>query len=142
MLSHKNATAGYSYVEVLVAMVLIATSLSPMIESIANAVNHQRVQTTAQDSFIHAQDRLALVLAEPFEDLDTEATDTGSATTASDYSDPAGTTNRALVYLARFDTDNADADNNELTGGDAGLLWLRVAIEHTTYDLETLVVAP
>ncbi len=124
------------------ATVLIATSLTPMIQSIASSVAHQTQQSTVQQRFNKSQDRLASVLAEPYVALDSEALASGSATTATAYSDAAGTADRALVYLARYDLDNADADNNALTGGDAGLLWLRVAIEGSNQDLQTLVVAP
>jgi hypothetical protein len=55
------------------------------------------------------------------------------------YSDSAGTKSRRLVYLARFDGDNADADNNPFTGTDSGLLWVRVTIEDSPRALQTVI---
>ncbi len=123
-------------------MVLVATSLAPMVESINSAIDHQTNQALVREQFSHAQDRLATLMAEPHANLDAEALAVASATNPTSYSDAASATPRALVFLARFDVDNADADNNNLTGGDPGLLWLRVAIEGTNQDYQTLMVAP
>ena len=54
------------------------------------------------------------------------------------YSDAAGATNRRLVYLSRYDADNADGDNDFFTGMDAGLVWVRVELEGTTQAIEGL----
>jgi len=56
------------------------------------------------------------------------------------YSDPAGTEFRRLVFLARYDGDNADGDKDPFTGIDAGLLWVRVTIEGSPRALETVIV--
>ena len=54
----------------------------------------------------------------------------------------AGTTERRLVFIARYDADNADGDGNRFTGGDAGLLWMRVSIEGQPADaVETLIAS-
>jgi hypothetical protein len=79
------------------------------------------------------------LLATPHAALDAAALAVGSAVAPTSYSDAAGTPQRRLVFIARYDVDNADADGNGLTGGDAGLLWLKVAIEGQPADaIETL----
>ncbi|MBI5446002.1 MAG: hypothetical protein HY900_32915, partial [Deltaproteobacteria bacterium] len=42
------------------------------------------------------------------------------------------------VYLARYDADNADGDNDPLTGGDSGLLWVKVTYAGRPGGLETV----
>ena len=44
-----------------------------------------------------------------------------------------------LVFLSRYDGDNADADDNSFTGTDEGLIWLRVTVENTPHELTTMV---
>jgi hypothetical protein len=44
-----------------------------------------------------------------------------------------------LVYLSRYDGDNADGDNNPFTGTDADLIWVRAAIADPPIDMTTLV---
>ena len=56
------------------------------------------------------------------------------------FSDAVGTESRRLVFLARYDGDDADGDNDPFTGTDAGLLWLRVTIENGPRALETVIV--
>ena len=58
---------------------------------------------------------------------------------ACDDSDPGGTENRRKVFIGRYDGDNADADDDPFTGVDDGLLWVRVRIDGTHYDVETLI---
>ena len=50
-----------------------------------------------------------------------------------------GTPYRALVYLWRYDGDNADADNDPFTGIDPELLWMKVEIENSPLSFETLL---
>ena len=43
------------------------------------------------------------------------------------------------MFLARYDGDDADSDGDPFTGGDEGLLWVKVEIEGTAHVIETLV---
>ena len=81
-------------------------------------------------------------LALPFSELLTEADLVADPTVLipAPYSDVAGTESRRLVFLARYDGDNVDADDDPFTGTDAGLLWLRVTIEDNPRALETVIV--
>ncbi len=62
----------------------------------------------------------------------------GSHTVATSLSDAMGVANRRVVFLSKYDGDNADSDSNPFTGMDEDLLWVRVEIENTSYSYETL----
>ena len=59
-------------------------------------------------------------------------------TVPTSYSDVSGSTDRRLVYIAKYDADNADADDDGFTGVDDEILWVRVEIENTPFEFETL----
>jgi len=72
----------------------------------------------------------------------------GNATIPGSFSDPAGQTDRVLVFLALYDADtdpftlvdpNTDADGDIYTGETSNLLWLRVELENSAQSLETLI---
>lgn len=134
----KHAQMGFSYIEVLVAGVLISVTLVPALEALQGAVTgselHERV-TTQQ---YHLRNKLEEVLAKSFKELDIAAMAAGNHMVASSFSDTSGATDRRLVYLSKYDGDNVDSDNDAFTGVDDDLLWLRVEIENTPYALETL----
>lgn len=135
---NRQTQLGLSYVEVIIATGIIAVSLVPMLEALQTAF----VGADVHEEFARAEQRLGagmeVILAEQFGSLDAAALEAGSETTPSKYSDPAATPDRLLVYLSRYDGDNADGDNLQFTGVDAGLLWVRVEIENTVYGLEAL----
>ena len=134
--------AGFSYVEVLVATVLIAVVLVPAMDSLVPAVTGSGIHET------YTEDRYQLialfeeVLAEPLTDLDAAATAAGNPDTATSYSDiftyGNGRQITRNVFLSRYDGDNADSDNDPFTGIDEGLLWVRVEIANTTLSIESL----
>ena len=81
---------------------------------------------------------------EPFGQLNSAAVAAGSPTTpTTTYSDlftyPNGRQINRNVFIARYDADNADADNDPFTGTDDGLLCVRVAIAGTGMGIESLV---
>jgi hypothetical protein len=133
---------GLSYVEVLIATVLVMVSLVPAIEALHPAIQGAGIHETEVGLHFHLTARLENVLAEPFVTLDAEAQALADPTAISaEFSDAAGSTNRRLVFVSRYDADNADADNNPFTGVDEGLLWIRVEVENTSQALETLLSA-
>lgn len=111
----------------------------PALDAMRDAVTGSAIN----ESYTEAQHRLGgrfeEVLAEPFTDLDAAAQAAGSPTTPSSYSEPAGTPGRVIVYLTRYDGDDADGNGNPFNGGDEGLLWIRAEVENTPYALETLI---
>ena len=130
--------AGFSYLETLIAVTLIAVALAPAIESLQTGMLGATVHERAATLHYRAAGRLEELLAQPYAALDAAALAAGSSTVASSYSDTAGTTDRRLAYLARYDVDNADTDGNRFTGGDEGVVWVRVAIEGSSIALDSL----
>ena len=129
---------GISYLEVLIATVIIAISLVPALDAlkpgIDGAVLHQ---DRAQITFV-LQGKLEQVLAEPFTQLRDAAQIAGSETNKTSYSDTASVVPHA-VFIWPYDVDNADGDKNVFTGGEDDLLWIRVAVANGSQSLETLI---
>ena len=145
-MSHNNknkSMAGFSYVEVLVATVLIAVTLVPAIEAFSPGINSADYTQSLVEDRYQLSAKLEEVLAASFADIDTAATMAGSPTIASSYSDtvtyPSGKQIVRNVFLSRYDGDNADTNNNPFDGIDAGLIWLRVEIDGTSLSLESLI---
>lgn len=133
---------GLSYIEVLIATVLITIALVPAIDALHPAIKGAGIHQSETVLHYHLSARLESLLAEPFVALDTEAQALADPAAISlVFSDPAGSSNRRLVFLSRYDADNADADNNPFTDTDEGLIWLRVEVENTSHALETLLSA-
>jgi len=131
--------AGVSYVEALVAVVVLGLALVPALETLQVAFRGSAVQADVVLWQQQLASRMEEVLAEPFASLEDAALAAGSESVPSSYSDAAGPPDRVLVFLSGYDGDNADADDDPFTGTDPGLLWARVAIENTPYELTTLV---
>jgi len=130
---------GVSYVEVLVATMLVAVTLVPMLEALPGGVQASRVHENTAARSLRAASRMEEVLSEGFSALDAAALAAGGPAVPSSYSDAPGTTDRRVVYLSRYDGDDADADGNGFTGTDEGLLWVRVEIEGAGHGLASLV---
>lgn len=139
--SRKLAQRGFSYVEVLVAVLVVAICLPPALDALhaaAQAASAHEAQVALQ---YRLGGRMEQVLADSFAALDAAALVTGSPVVPTGYSDPAGTPGRLLVFLAHYDLDNGDDDGDPFTGADPGLLWVRVAVENGTTAVES-VMAP
>ena len=131
--------AGYSYVEILIATILITVSMVPIMDALRNASVGAGIYESYSAQHYSLLAKMEEVLAEPYGSLDAEAAAVGSSTTQTAYSDPVSTPDRCLVYLAAYDIDNADGDNEPfLTGTDPGVLWVRVEIEGTALSTESL----
>lgn len=130
---------GATYIEVLIASVLIVVSLVPMTNALRGAVDNADAFEAAAVEQLQMTAMLESLLAEPFSSLGAAATEAGSKDVVSSYSDDLGTTPRRLVYLSLYDGDNADSDDDPFTGGDDGLMWIRVEVEGTQLSIESLV---
>jgi hypothetical protein len=130
---------GLSYVEVLLAVVLLVLVLGPAMETLQSAFTGATVHQEVVAWQGQLTSRVEDLLAEPHGNLDAAAQAAGSPTTPTTYSDPVATPDRVVVYLSRYDGDNADGDGDPFSDTDEGLLWLRVAMENTPYDLTTLI---
>jgi prepilin-type N-terminal cleavage/methylation domain-containing protein len=145
---------GFSYVEVLVAMVLIAVAVPPAMRALHAGFDSVAAQERAAAQAWRAAGMMETLLAEPFASLRAAAAAARSRTTPTEYSDPEGTPDRVLVYLSHYDPDDEDKDGNPFTIADPdadgdrdpytgstphiGMLWLRVEVEGTTLALEAL----
>lgn len=137
-LSARRSQKGFSYIEILVATVLIAITLIPALESIQGALAGSEVHQSLATQHYQLVSKIEEVVAQPYSALETAAAAAGSTTVPTSYSDAPSTPDRRLVFLFGYDGDNADADNNPFTGVDDGLMWVRVEIEGTPQILETL----
>ena len=135
----RDRQSGVSYIEVLIAALLILISLAPMMDAQRSATPGASAHEDAAVQNLHLIAMLEDVLAEPFSLLEAAAIAAGNETEASSYSDLPGATNRRLVYLSYYDGDNADADDDPFTGVDPDLMWVRTEIEDTLMSIETLV---
>ena len=135
----RRPSQGFSYVEVLIATVLIAMSLVPALEALQTGLQGSSNYLHVVEDHNYVQARLEEVLAEPIDALEAAALAAGSPTALSSYSDPPATERRLLVYVSRYDGDDADSDADPFTGTDAGLLWVRVEIETTALAVESLI---
>ncbi|NIR30996.1 MAG: hypothetical protein GWN84_17105 [Gammaproteobacteria bacterium] len=129
---------GLSYVEVLVATVLVAISIAPALTALNSGLTASGVHESHVADHYHLMSKVEDVLAQSFADLSAAASAAGNRSTPTSYSDSAGADRRRLVFLSRYDGDNADGDDDPFTGMDDGLLWLRVEVEDTAHVFETL----
>ena len=132
--------AGLTYVEVLIATALITITLVPGMDALRPATLGMSIHETRTVQHYELTAMLEEVLARPFSELDAEALAISDPAVASvTFSDPAGQAKRRLVYLSRYDADNADGNNNFFDAGmDEGLLWVRVELEGTIQAIESL----
>lgn len=128
-----RSQAGLSYLEVLIATILIAVSLVPAVEALRGGIFGASVHQVASTDHYTLKAKMEEVLAEPYALLDTAAVAAGSEKTPASYSDPVGASPRRLVYLSRY-----DASVPGFTVTDTGLLWVRVGFESRAGELETL----
>lgn len=127
--------AGISQVEVLIAMVLIVTALVPAIDALRGGLDASRLYEDRVVDHYRLRGRMEEVLAESFSSLEEAAE---GSTTPSTFSDPATSANRVLVYVSRWDADEADGDDDRFTGADDGILWVRAELATSGEALEVL----
>ena len=145
------AQSGLTYVEVLIAAALLAIVLVPALSALQTSMLATDISGSLADQHYAAQSKMEEMLAEPHGTLITAAGAAGNYKTPSSYSDASGSPDRRVVYLARYDADDADGDGNAFTVPDPnldgdndpftgylGLLWVRVEIEGSVTSLETL----
>ncbi len=139
---HKNM-AGFSLVEIMIATLLIALILIPALSALQSGIQGSSIHTSRAVAYYRMKGKMEDVLSKSFIELEEEADATGSSTViVNSYSDGTffSSDARCLVYLSRFDADNADADNNPFTDTDAGVIWVKVQIENSNDSLETLII--
>ena len=148
-MSNRKQQQGFSYVEVLIASVLIAVALVPAMDALQSGMLSASVHQTLTRQYYLQVRKMEELQAEPFILLLAAAKTAANSSTAGTYSDAAGTADRNLVYIALYDADanpftitdaDKDADNDPYTGDTANLLWIKVMTEGgSTQGLETLI---
>jgi hypothetical protein len=142
---------GLTYVEVLIAALLIVMALVPATNSLYSGLLASRVATNSSEQHYAVLSLSETVLAEPYSALLAAAAVAGDETTPTSFSDAAGIPERRVVFIARYDADDsdsdgdpfsvpdpdADGDGNPYTGYD-GLLWVSVEVEGSIIALRTL----
>lgn len=150
--SFQHRQSGLTYIEVMVAAMLIVITLAPAVEALHTGILGSAVLESSSNEHYAVLARMEEVLAEPYGTLTGAAAAAGSSSTPSSYSDASGPPDRRLVFIALYDADNADGDGNVFTVPDpnldgdndpytgyTGLLWLRVEVEGSVTSLESLV---
>ena len=111
---------GFSYVEVLLSVVLLAVLLVPALESLQGGIrNAVTPAIAARPPLLSA--KLEEVLSNPFPELYAATYAAGGNTNGIDatFSDAVGATNRRIVVLHRY-----DASTKALSTSDTGLLYV------------------
>ena len=134
----KCRQSGVSYVEVLIAVLLITIALVPMMEALQPGLQGSQLIRQQSERHFALKGKLESVLAEAFTDLDAAATAAGAATIATSYSDLGASVPHQL-FIWRYDIDDADNDGDVFTGGESDLLWLRIASVDGSYSIQTLL---
>ncbi len=139
---------GFSYVEVLVATLVLSIAIVPAMEAIQSGIQASVIHESLTQQHFALIKRMEEVQAEAYENLLNAAQTASNSTTPSSYSDPAGQKDRVLVFLALYDADadpftlvdpDNDGDGDIYSGDTSNLLWLRVTLENSAQSLETLL---
>ena len=133
-----TAQRGFSYVEILLSVVLLAVLLVPALEALQSAIAGN-ANAALVSRHLALQDKMERVLSRPFADLYRETYSAGGNTTTSvsaSLSDAVGTPERRNVVLYRY-----DASAKALSAADTGLVFIAVYYENEPADraLTTLV---
>jgi type II secretory pathway component PulJ len=132
------AIRGFSYVEILLSVTLLAVLLVPAMEALQTAIAG-RPTAAAMPGSLSLQSKMEEVLAAPFSKMYGETYAGGGNTPTSVsalFSDTAGTPERRIVVIYRY-----DASSKSLSGADTGLAYVSVyyEAEGTNRALATLV---
>jgi type II secretory pathway pseudopilin PulG len=147
-INNKPQQKGFSYVEVLVATTLIVIALVPAMNALQSGIMSADIHQALTVEHYARLKKMEELQAQPFSSLLAAADVAVNNTTATSFSDAAGTANRSLVYIALYDADanpftvtdsNADNDNDLYTGNTSNLLWVKVVTEGSVQGLETLI---
>lgn len=136
-MSARGGAGGFSYAELLVATLVLTLSMLPAMDALRTGILSSGVDESLTVAHVRLRSKMEEVLAQPYSDL--ISAEVAAAGGPSAYSDAVGTPNRRLVFLYRYDADDADADGDPTTGTDPGLLGVRVDIETTVQSIATLV---
>ncbi len=123
--SLRRAARGFSYVEILVSVLLMAILLVPALDSLSGAIRGGDNQLAARQLVLRS--KMEETLSKPFRALYAQTYLSGGNTATSvsaAFSDAPGAVDRRVVVLYRF-----DAATNALSGNNTGLLYVSVYFE-------------
>jgi type II secretory pathway pseudopilin PulG len=128
---------GFSYVEVLLSVVLIAVLLVPAMQSLNGAISGSATNVAARQ--LNLRNKMEEVLSKPYGTLYAVTSISGGNTATSistSLSDASGSVNRRAVTIYRYDT-----STNALSATDTGVLFVSVYYEadSNAIALNTLV---
>lgn len=129
-------SSGFSLIEILIVIVVLGLTLVPAMNALQVSIKSSELGSDSLRQHYLLFGKMEEVLAEDFATLDAAATAAGSATTPSSYS---SNLDGFIVYLSRYDTDNADTDDDSFTGVDE-VIWVRTESKGSTLYFETLVL--
>ena len=101
----RTGEAGFSYVEVLLATLIMTLALAPAIDGLMTGTLGASVHLEMAEEHFHVASLIEEILAQPFDRLDAEAVLVGSPLIATALCDAPGGARRRLVHLARYDGD-------------------------------------
>jgi hypothetical protein len=122
----QHATRGFSYVEILLSVTLVAVLLVPALESLQAAIAW-RPTAAAIPGSLTLQSKMEEVLAAPFSKIYGETYEPGGNTATSVsalFSDPGGTPQRRVVVIYRY-----NAATKAVNSADTGLAYVSVYYE-------------
>ncbi len=131
----KRSSSGFSLIEVLIAIVILGIALVPAMDALRTGMKSAGIHQDFQEQHYHLMSKMEEVLAGSFSDLDAAATVAASPDNPSSYSDSGNNLN---VFIARYDADNADADDDVFTGVDE-IIWVRTQLIDSGLVFESLV---
>ncbi len=135
--------SGYSYVEVLIATVLVVVGIIPALDALQSGIQATDIHETSTIDQYAVQSKMEELLTLSYSSLKAAADAAGDYTIPTSFTDTYTTTDgRDIwreVFISAYDGDNADLDNDPFTGTDAGLLWVQVKKRDTVIRYETLV---
>jgi Tfp pilus assembly protein PilV len=145
---NKPRQQGFSYLEVMVAALLLAIALVPAMDALQAGIMSSTIHESLSVQHFQRLKKMAELQSESFDNLVAAAKVATNDLTPTSYSDAAGTSSRRLVYISLYDADanpftitdiNKDGDTDPYTGETANLIWLRVITEGSDQGLETLM---
>jgi Tfp pilus assembly protein PilV len=132
----RRSLRGFSYIEVLLSVVLLGVLLVPAMEALQTGIMGTQAATLTQ-RHLYLRDKMEGVLARPFYELYALTYQSGGNTTAinASLSDAVGATHRRNVVVYRYNPASA-----ALSGNDTGVLAVSVFYEdQPAMALNTLV---
>jgi len=140
-LSNSPRPRGFSYVEILLSVVLLTVLLVPALQALQTGIAGGQNPSLAARQLTQ-RDKMEQVLAKPFADLYAQTYLAGGNTTSANgpFSDPAGAPDRRMVVLYRYSYDPVTS-SGALSPNDTGVVFVSVyyEAEGSANGLNTLV---